>query len=400
MKLISITIKINSFNILLIGLSFVFLTIGNCTRNRTEITLESLLNGSLYTTSRTYDTTAIFSNLGNNVILAGYTSLSNEATTFKTAADSYSQNCANTTALQNLQDLWKVNFTKLKSIEIVQFGPAVQGGYYETIDPWPTSYLSNPADTSAINEFIVGSTTINTSNIASLNKLAKGLPAIEYLLFDDGTGNSSLISICNNLTGRRLSFLVSLISDYATNAGSLKNAWSETGGNFLKELTSAGLGSSFFETKKLALDSLITQMVTVLNNLVDKKLGYPSGLNIASGGTIRASAIESRYADASMDGLVANLVSLQVFYTGNGGAGISDYVRATNPILDRKIIFQIEEAISKSKQVSNLRISLTSNDLSKIRDAYEAIRALRITLTTDLSALSGTGTSTVTGDGD
>jgi hypothetical protein len=97
---------------------------------------------------------------------------------------------------------------------------------------------------------------------------------------------------------------------------------------------------------------------------------------------------------------VANLTSIQSFYNGNGGAGISNYVKASNPILDRKILAQMEDAIAKTKLISNLRTSLLGSDLTKIRDAYEAVRALRITLTTDLSALSGTGTSTTTGDGD
>ena len=382
----------------LLGFSLIFFALGSCARRDTNSTADSLANGTLYASLRSYDTSAIFSNLGTNVILAGYTDLVKNATSLKSATDSL-QTC-NTSSLQNLQVLWKTNFYSLKLIEIVQFGPAVQGGYYEIMDPWPTSFLSNPADTNSINTFITGSTTIDTANISALNKLQRGLPAIEYLLFDDGNGNSSLSSICQTLTGRRLTLLGFLVTDFYENTLTLKNAWSDTGGNFLTELTNAGQGSSFFETKKQALDTLITQMVNVLNNIVDKKLGYPAGLNIASSGTIRASFIESRYANASVDGLVANLISLQTFYTGNGRAGVADYVRASNPILDRKISFQIEDAISKTKQIANLQSSLLASDLTKIREAYDAVRNLRVTLTTDLSSLSGTGTSTVTGDGD
>jgi predicted lipoprotein len=393
-------LKINRGEKIILGLSIFILAIGSCSRRDTQSTSEALINGTLYASLRSFDSTTIFTNLGKNVILSGYTDLAANASSFKTAVDGYTQSCGSTSALQNLQSLWRTNIYSLKLIEIVQFGPAVQGGYYEIIDPWGNSYLSNPPDTASINSFVSGSTTINTANISALNKLQRGIPAIEYLLFDDGTGSSSLNSICTNLTGRRLSFLTYLVADYYTNAQAMKNAWSETGGNFLNELATAGVGSSFFETKKLALDMLITQMVTVLNNIVDKKLGYPAGLNIASNGTIRAASIESRYADSSTDCLVANLISIQSFYNGNGGAGISNYVKASNPILDRKILAQMEDAIAKTKLISNLRTSLLGSDLTKIRDAYEAVRTLRITLTTDLSALSGTGTSTTTGDGD
>lgn len=382
-------------------LSILFLIANNCSRNNnTNASKESAFAGGLFNVIQIYNPTPIFSNISNNVIVSSYTNLEINARNLKAATDSYSQNCSGSTSVQNLQSLWRANSNSLKESEITQFGPSVQGGYYESMDPWVNSYLSNPPDTTSINSYIAGVSTISLATITTLSKLQRGLPAIEYLLFDDGTGNSSLTSICTNLTGRRLQFLTQLVTDYYNNANALKAAWINTSGNFANELPNAGMGSSFFESKKTAMDTLINQMVGILNSIIDKKLGYPAGLNVSSSGVIRSSNIESRYADNSVDNLVSNLKSIRSYYTGSGGAGISDYVKNLNPILDRKIIAQIEDAIQKTQSISNLRTSLSSSNLTTIRDAFNSIRTLRTTLTTELSSLSGTGTVTTTGDGD
>lgn len=373
----------------------------NCSNNKgNQASQDSAILGRLFTIYQTYNPTPIFSNISNSIIMTSYSNLEANAKSLKAATDSYAQSCSGSTSVLNLQNLWKTNMASLKDAEINQFGPSVQGGYYEIMDPWVNSYLSNPADTTSINSYIAGSNTISLTTITALNKLQRGMPAIEYLLFDDGSGNTSLTSICNNLTGRRLQYLTQLVTDYYNNTNSLKNAWIANNGNFVNELPTAEMGSSFFDSKKNAMDTLINQMINLLNAIVDKKLGYPAGLNVSSGGTIRSTFVESRYSDTSVDNLVANLKSIRNYYTGNGGLGISDYVKNLNPILDRKILTQIDDAITKTQTISNLRTSLASSNLTNITQAFNAIRTLRTTLSTELISLSGTSATTTTGDGD
>ncbi len=392
--------KQNSFLFFILILNL-FLWIQTCSNNKgSKESQDSAILGRFFTILQTYNPTPIFSNISNSIILTSYSNLESNARNLKTATDSYTQSCSGSTSVLNLQTLWKANMSALKDAEITQFGPAVQGGYYELVDPWVNSYLSNPADTGSINTYIASSNTISLSTITTLSKLQRGLPAIEYLLFDDGTGNTSLTAICNNLTGRRLQFLTQLVTDYYNNTNSLKNSWISTNGNFVNELPTAGMGSSYFDSKKTALDTLINQMINLLNGIIDKKLGYPAGLNVTSGGVIRSTFVESRYSDASVDNLVANLKSIRNYYTGNCGIGISDYVKNLNPILDRKILFQIEDAITKTQSISNLRTSLSSSNLTAATSAFNSIRNLRTTLSTELISLSGTSATTSTGDGD
>lgn len=389
------------FIILLLFSFSIFLVSGNCSKNsHSKNSQEAAITGGLFNIIKIFNPTPIFSNISNNVIVSSYSNLEANAKSLKAATDAYSQNCSTTTSLQNLQTLWKQNMIALKESEISQFGPAVQGGYYEAMDPWVNSYLSNPTDTASINSYISGSGTISLSTISALNKLQRGLPAIEYLLFDDGTGNSSLASICTNLSGRRLQFFSQLVADYYNNANSLKSAWVNTSGNFANELPTAGMGSSFFDSKKTAMDTLINQMIALLNTIIDKKLGYPAGLNVSSNGIIRSTNIESRYSDSSIENILANLRSIRNYYTGSGGEGISSYVKNVNPILDRKIQAQMEDAITKTQAITSLKSSLTSSNLTTTKDAFNSIRTLRTTLTTELTSLSGTGAVSSTGDGD
>jgi predicted lipoprotein len=390
----------HKFISILLTFIFLFFISENCSKNNSKPSQESAVAGGIFNIIKIFNPTPIFSNLSNNVILNSYSNLEATAKTLKAATDGYTQNCSSNTSLQNLQTLWRANVISLKETEITQFGPAVQGGYYEIMDPWVNSYLSNPPDTTSINAYITGAGVISLSTISALNKLQRGMPAIEYLLFDDGAGNSSLSSICTSLSGRRLQFLVQLATDYYNNANAMKAAWISSSGNFVNELPTAGMGSSFFDSKKSAMDTLINQMILVLNTIVDKKLGYPAGLNVSSNGIIRSNNVESRYSDASVDNLLANLRSIRNYYTGNGGAGISDYVKDINPILDRKILTQIEDAISKTQAISNLRTSLATSNLTSAKSAFDSIRTLRTTLTTELTSISGTGAVGSTGDGD
>jgi hypothetical protein len=75
-------------------------------------------------------------------------------------------------------------------------------------------------------------------------------------------------------------------------------------------------------------------------------------------------------------------------------------VKDINPILDRKILTQIEDAISKTQAISNLRTSLATSNLTSAKSAFDSIRTLRTTLTTELTSISGTGAVGSTGDGD
>jgi predicted lipoprotein len=375
-----------------------------CSRsNKNEESRIASINGIILNRLKTFNPIPLLSNLSNNVILKSYSDLEQAATDFNTLAQNYNGDCSNNaSSLLNLQSAWKKNMSILKQIEIIQFGPAQFGGFYESIDPWVISYLDNTTpDTTGINSFISGSTTINSANVSTLNKLQKGLPAIEYLLFSDINANTSVSVICSGLTSRRLDFTKQLISLYLISAQNLHSQWKPSGSNYVNELPTAGSGSIYFSSQQTALTTLLLQLSNHIEFIRDNKLGYPAGLTVRSNGVKRSNIIESRFASRSIDNLVDNLVGVNNLYTGINGPGISEYIKSANPSLDKRIRQQISICISDLQKISNLQTAINSN-ASEVQVSYNSLTILKTMLTSEVSATfgssgSGSGSS---GDGD
>jgi len=345
----------------------------------------------------------ILSNVSKNVILKSYSDLEQAANEFNTNAQSYNGDCSNNArSLSNLQSGWKKNASIVKQIEIIQFGPAQFGGFYESIDPWVLNFTDNiTPDINGINSFIASSTAINSANVSTLNKLQKGLPAIEFLLFSDANANTSVSVVCSALTARRLDTMKQLVSLYYISVKELHSQWKESGSNYVNELPTAGLGSIYFSSQQFALTTLLLQLSNHIEFIRDNKLGYPAGLTLRSNGIKRANVIESRFANRSIDNLVDNLIGVNNLYTGINGPGISDYVKSVNPGLDLRIRQQILFCITNLQKITNLETAINSN-ASEVQTAYNSLTTLKTMLTSEISATfgstgSGSGSS---GDGD
>ncbi len=361
------------------------------------------INGILHNRLKEFNPLPLLSNVSKNVILKSYSDLEQAANEFNTNAQTYSGDCSNNArSLLNLQSGWKKNASIVKQIEIIQFGPAQFGGFYESIDPWVLNFTDNiTPDINGINSFIAGSTAINSANVSTLNKLQKGLPTIEFLLFSDANANTSVSVVCSALTARRLDTMKQLVSLYYISVKELHSQWKESGSNYVNELPTAGLGSIYFSSQQFALTTLLLQLSNHIEFIRDNKLGYPAGLTLRSNGIKRANVIESRFANRSIDNLVDNLVGVNNLYTGINGPGISDYVKSVNPGLDLRIRQQILFCIANLQKITNLETAINSN-ASEVQTAYNSLTTLKTMLTSEISATfgstgSGSGSS---GDGD
>jgi len=361
------------------------------------------INGILHNRLKEFNPLPLLSNVSKNVILKSYSDLEQAASEFNTNAQTYNGDCSNNArSLLDLQSAWKKNASIVKQIEIIQFGPAQFGGFYESIDPWVLNFTDNiTPDINGINSFIAGSTAINSTNVSALNKLQKGLPAIEFLLFSDANANTSVSVVCSGLTARRLDTMKQLVSLYYLSVKQLHSQWKESGSNYVNELPTAGLGSIYFSSQQFALTTLLLQLSNHIEFIRDNKLGYPAGLTLRSNGIKRANLIESRFANRSIDNLVDNLVGVNNLYTGNNGPGISEYIKSVNPGLDLRIRQQILFCIANLQKITNLETAINSN-ASEVQTAYNSLTTLKTMLTSEISATfgstgSGSGSS---GDGD
>ncbi|MCB1159858.1 MAG: imelysin family protein, partial [Leptospiraceae bacterium] len=358
-----------------------FFSFSNCSEKKGEKSGEAGIFGYFAYLFNSFNAKPLFKNLSENIIYTSYVDLEQKTTVLKNSIDSLQDNCSsNTGNLLTLQNQWKEVFYSLKKSEVIQFGPS---SIYTSLDSWPSSYQLNPPNTTSINTFISGTETIDETVIATKSGNETGLPAIEFLLFDNGTGSSDAASICLSLSGRKLSYLKEIMKLNYNRIANLLIRWNPKADNSYSLImqTAGDASNTTYKTEKELLDLLIKQIVNLVETIKDSKLGYPTGISVDSAGVIRSTNVESRFSNLSISDIEMNLSGLQQFYTGGTGEGLSTYVSYYNPDLDKRIQGKMSEAITQTKAIINLSSDISTGNISNIKNLIKILNELKILLT-------------------
>lgn len=379
---------------------FLFLILFNqfACKHSNSSTEEASYSGLLANLFSSFNPKPSLKSISESFISYNYSDLESKTISFKTLASALPDSCNSQTGnLIGLQTSWKESYSILKKLEVVQFGAS---STYTGIDSWPLNYLNNPPDTVKIEASISGTETLNETTLSSKTDNENGFPAIEYLLFDNGSGSKDAASICAGLTGRRKTYLQESINLLYTRISRINSNWNPVNsGNFSTILQTAGPLNEYYKSDKEVLDTLIKQIVNMVEKIKDVKVGYPSGLATQSGGVVRTSYIESRYSDRSIENIRYNLEGLFSFYLGAGGPGISDYVRYYNLPLDLRIREKVAQVQNKANEISNLKEEINSGS-TKVKEFYTLLNELKILFSVELAANLGSTFTPGLGDGD
>lgn len=352
---------------------------------------------------------AILRNISVNVILATYVQLEADVNALSDSVIAL-QTTRNTTNLATARTRWLAARTTMKQAEMYFYGPSANLFVDSNIDGWMRNNKRCNRTTdcgTSVDGIIAGSLSISVSDLGTFGAVVRGFPAVEYLLYDNGAGSSTEADVVAALTGRRLTYLVSATGDMVNTAVRLRSGWDSGGLNYAEQLASAGPGNSEFPTTIDGLSKVISGMLTVMESIKDKKIGFPAGLTVASGGTVRLPDVESPFANNSLSEISAALLSVENVYLGRFGSvdgiGLTDSVGRINADLDANIKNQfaaLQTQVSALQSAhGNLPTAIT-NDIGGVRALFDAVGALRTTLTTDLVATSGTSPGISPNDGD
>ena len=176
---------------------------------------------------------------------------------------------------------------------------------------------------------------------------ARGLAALEYLLFYQGAENACSMGIDINSLGtwaalstaerdtRRAAYAKALANDVVKRAEALVHAWESGGGNFAQQLIGAGAGSDVFASEQAALNALGHALFYIEKEVKDYKLGWPLGMVAECTTGHCPEASESPYARLSASNIAANVEGFRLLFQGCGdsydGVGFDDWLRAVNP---------------------------------------------------------------------
>ncbi len=269
----------------------------------------------------------VLANLGENVILATYVDFEAKAEAVETAASTYADSL-DAADRQAVQDAWNEAMQVWQRAEMFQIGPAgamgaVVGGedLRDQIYSWPITNACR------VDQELVEQNYTEADAFASEPVNVRGLDALEYLLFYDGTDNACAPNSTINTDGswsaldeaelekRRAEYAHTLAIDLTRRATALREAWEPQGGNFLAELSTAGAGSEAYATSQEALNAVSDAMFYLDKEVKDMKLAHPTGLSDCVD-EVCPDKRESLRANRSLDNVRQNLIGFQQLFLG------------------------------------------------------------------------------------
>jgi sterol desaturase/sphingolipid hydroxylase (fatty acid hydroxylase superfamily)/predicted lipoprotein len=273
---------------------------------------------SISCSEKNIDRTALLQSFGQ-CTLESYQAAKAPAAALDSAAKAYAAAPADDTRLlartawANAIDAWEV-------VELLIYGPAADAttpggqGLRPFIYSWPL------VDTCLIDQQLVSK---GYQQLATLDASARGLGAIEYLLFHDGANGCTADNPINtdgswaaitDLQQRKADYASAAAADVSTRVAALVDLWEKTGG-FREQLVAAGRGSTLFASQKDAINTVAAALYHFDTEVKDAKLG--EALNYGNCLAMPCtSALESQWARRTRTHLRNNLAGLRVLLEG------------------------------------------------------------------------------------
>jgi predicted lipoprotein len=295
------------------------------------------------------------------------------------------------------REAWRATMHLWQMLEVVQVGPAglplfSLGGraLRDEIHPWPLVSFC------AIDQDLVTTAHSDPALLEAEPVNGRGLPAIEYALFNDDPQNRCGATSSINTDGswaalgdaevarRRLVFAHTAARVVETHARELRNAWDPSGDDFLGEFQTAGAGSAVYSNTRAALNGLSDALFYLYRDVVDYKLGTPAGLYVDCPAAACPDRVESPWSDTSLDHVRVNLEAFRDTYLGaprpSTGFGFDDLLRNSGASeTDRRMQDAIATAFAAFDAVDGpLEVAVESDraDVVALHDAISAVADL------------------------
>jgi putative iron-regulated protein len=264
----------------------------------------------------------------------------------------------NSTNLAAAQIAWRNVRIPWELAEGYLFGPAEDYNYDPATDTWPVN-------TTELDSLLSSNNPLELADIEQLQYSLKGYHPIEYILF--GVGGSRTAS---ELTPRRLKYLVSLSESLYNITSDLVSSWDV----FANQLTTAGIGSTRYSTRKDAFLAIVGAMVRICGEVANKKMQDP----LENGDS---TLVESQYAHNATIDFVNNIIGIENAYfsryNGVYGNSLHDMTNAINSSLDNIIQVKITNAITSLQAIDPNYGLAIFNQQGQIISAQQAINDLK-----------------------
>lgn len=315
-------------------------------------------SGGGSTTKAHVDKSLYLEAMDNTVIVPSVTAFQEATTALTIAIDTF----ANDLTVSNLEDAqaqWKATQRAWQFTQGFQIGPASE--LESLINFWP----KRP---SSIESVLSDTSTLNAEAIDTFGTTKKGLPVMEYLLFDHTQTPTDVLALFTS-DARRIAYLVALADDLEEQAATISQAWSTTGEHSVD--TFAQTDTSF--------NTLLNQLIATLEIIKNSKLGKPMGK--ATSGDPRPDDVESQQSENSLSHIHQNLLGIQAIFTGTyaeeSDLGLQAYLIAnSHTALSTAVEEQLETTLSAMDNVHTPLWQAVEGEPEALETLYQEITAL------------------------
>lgn len=344
-----------------------------------------------------FDRGEMLENIGNNIILPAFDQFESATSQLQSTITTLTGE-VNQANLDVVQDAWLNTIVTWKYAEMFMFGPVDQMVAAPGIDNWRADNVTN---TLGIEEAIDTNQEINASYIEGIGATRKGLPAIEYLLFNFEEGDQAILDQLNASENRRayLSALSERVNQIAT---AVNEAWKPGGGNYIETFT-----GSTGKSAASSVNVLANEFLMLIERVKNHKLGIPLGKR--SMGTLLPENVEARFSAESLVLMQRNIDAIEDVFLGTGASGdqqgYADYLNALNaeyngqPLAD-VIANQIEDLRASVSAINDPLKTALEIQNAQVEEAYNAAQRLVVFTKTDMMSNLGLLVTYTDNDGD
>ena len=219
--------------------------------------------------------------------------------------------CRRQAKLNTVQGAWHLAASHWQKLEMIPIGPISEQRLQRHINAWPHRVR-------LLEPLLNSEPPIQTDQIRRLGAAAKGLPAVEYLLFEKPELLSSHPGRC--------SALQALTAQISEEAQRLAKEWHDPKGGYSQQLAQAGqLQDRVFASADQTISDIVNLLISGLETVKTRKLGKALE---KSTDTAAIERIESWRANASLAHIADNLRGFEAVFFGAGsaGTGLDDYL--------------------------------------------------------------------------
>lgn len=297
------------------------------------------------------------------IIRPGFASLAGSATALETSVDAL---CAEPTAAS--LDMAKRAFAETvaawSKVEILRFGPITQAHRYERLFYWPDPKslgVRQFKDALAKKDQAV----TDPAKLAAKSVALQGLPALEYLLY--GEGSETLLQSDDD-GAFRCRFAASIAANVAAIAKDVSEAWAD-GAPAAKAFLEPSADAPAYRTPKEVTHELFKALTAGIELVRDQKLGKPLGAAPEQAKPRLAPLWRSGLSFANMAG---NLEGVRALFAEGGFAQV---VAQESPGVEKSVLFDLDHAVSVLRT-----IDLSADEAFRDEATRAKLEALRVSL--------------------